>query len=129
MTPAILNYESSCSDVVHEFLTCYFVNVEEGYTLEEIEWYWVADEVGGIIFVDDYFCDMYTILTALRLEVPREIFFAWYDETVEKEKNINLSSYYRMCRTCTHPTKSPAKKDAGEGETNYFICDDCKKPC
>lgn len=34
----------------------------------------------------------------------------------------------RVGTECTHPTKSPAK-DAGEGETNYFICDDCKKPC
>lgn len=30
---------------------------------------------------------------------------------------------------CTHPTKSPAKEDAGEGDTNYFICDDYEEPC
>ena len=39
-----------------------------------------------------------------------------------------MDEFVQSLATCTHPTKSPAK-DAGEGETNYFICDDCKKPC
>ena len=56
---------------------------------------------------------------------------AKHKEFAEQERLLhpNENKRQRVGTECTHPTQSPAKQDIGEGETNYFICDDCKEPC
>jgi len=39
-----------------------------------------------------------------------------------------IDEFVQSLIDCTHPTKSPAK-EAGEGETNFYLCDTCKEPC
>lgn len=96
MKNAVQNYENACEDIVKEFLSIYLVDLEEDYTLEDIDWWWIADGVGEVMYVDDYFFGIHDMVTALRLDIPKEIFFAWYEKSIEEEKSINLSSYYRM---------------------------------
>lgn len=115
-------YEHGCLSVVRSFLERYFD--------EEPEFFWVGDKVGGVLNICDYWLDVENMVDALRLNVPVDTFFAWYDQwtdSTEGQPRYNLEHYTRL-QSCTHPTKSPAK-NAGEGETNYFICDDCKEPC
>lgn len=129
MTPreAVNIYESGCMTVVRKFLEIYFQEEDEDLP----EYFWVGDKIGDVLNIGDYWLDMENIVDALRLRVPVNTFFAWYDQWTnpsEKAPRYNLEHYTRL-QACTHPTKSPAKKDAEEGETNYFICDDCKEPC
>jgi len=39
-----------------------------------------------------------------------------------------IGEFVQSLIDCKHPTKSPAK-DAGLGETNFYLCDTCKEPC
>lgn len=120
-------YEAGCLYVLQCFLDKYFE--EEDEYLQE--YFFVGDKIGDVLNVSDYWLDMENMVDALRLNVPVDTFFAWYEQwinTTEGVSRYNLEHYTRL-QNCTHPRKKPAKLLLGEGETNYFICTTCMKPC
>ena len=58
--------------------------------------YWVADLVGGICcFSNDYFAGFDDIRLDLENEVPKDVFFEWYDLTLDLGlKGKPTISYY-----------------------------------
>lgn len=94
MNKHLLDWHEATQDLVEHFIATYFV--DKDMPREELEVYWVADEIGGVLVIGDYFFDMYTITTAIRVSCPEKNLFEWYDYTIEKENNINLDHYLRM---------------------------------
>jgi hypothetical protein len=150
MTP-LKQYSQGCEAVRESFIEKYFV--EDGINLEDVDYGWVLDEVGDVCMISDFFFSMSTMVIALRMDIPEDVLFAWYDYSLEDDGDINLyhfaklhaplpecvhgkhvSKYIRcnhcmnMSLCCDSPPE-PAKKHCPEGETNYFICTNCKKPC
>ena len=70
-----LGYENACNEYLKAFLK------KHGYGQDYC--YWVADEVGGIAEIGDYFVSMETIITDIDWEVPEEEFLKWYDYCLE----------------------------------------------
>ena len=64
--------------------------------------YWVADKVGEVACFGDYFVNFSDIRLDLEEDVPENIFFEWYDFTMDlglKDKPIiNYSSYLKGAR-------------------------------
>lgn len=94
MNKHLTNWYEATQDLVEGFIATYFV--DENVPREELEVYWVADEIGGVLVIGNYFFDMYTITTAIRVSCPEKKLFEWYDHTIEKENDINLDHYLRM---------------------------------
>lgn len=94
MNKNLANWYEATQDLVEDFIATYFV--DEDTPRGDLEVYWIADEVGGVLVIGDYFFDMYAITTAIRISCPIEKLFEWYDHTVEHENNINLDHYLRM---------------------------------
>jgi hypothetical protein len=44
---------------------------------------WVANRPGEVACVADYFVDMQTIVDDIDLDAPEDVFFEWYDYTLE----------------------------------------------
>lgn len=94
MNKNLTKWHKATQDLVEDFIVTYFV--DEEISREELEVYWVADEIGGVLVVGDYFFDMYAITTAIRVSCPTEKLFEWYNYTIDHENNISLDYYSRM---------------------------------
>lgn len=97
MNKHLANWYEATQDLVEGFIATYFV--DKNIPREELEVYWVADEIGGVLVIGDYFFDMYTITTAIRVNCPMGKLTEWYDYTIRSEKNVNLDHYLRMGTT------------------------------
>lgn len=69
---------------------------------DDADYFWIGDEVGGLVEINDYVISFLDIVRDIDEDVPKEMFFEYYDYSVEvKEylnRNINYSSYIKGLR-------------------------------
>lgn len=80
----------------------------EKYFGQDNESWWIADEIGSVLFVNDYFFNLSDIVDFVRYEYSRKMMFAYYDYRLEfqsdkKYKNddylINIKNYKYVKKT------------------------------
>jgi len=94
MNKNLTKWHKATQDLVEHFIATYFV--DEDIPREDVEAFWVGDEIGGTLCIGDFFFDLRTIVLAIQLDCPMEKLFEWYNYTIENENNINLDHYLRM---------------------------------
>ena len=83
----ITSWEILTNSLVEKFLYDYFDDVNPDY-------WWVANDVGGVLNYGDYFISFDTILTCFKLEITFEQFISWYDFCLDNQSvNISLAKY------------------------------------
>ena len=83
----ITSWEILTNSLVEKFLYDYFDDVNPDY-------WWVANDVGGVLNYGDYFFSFDTILTCYKLEITFEQFISWYDFCIENQSvNISLAKF------------------------------------
>ena len=83
----ILKWEQKTIEITETFLYDYFDDVNPYY-------FWVADEVGGILNYGDYWFNFSDILTCYKLSITEEQLLNWYDFCMENHSvNISLAKY------------------------------------
>lgn len=83
----ILKWEQKTIEITETFLYDYFDDVNPYY-------FWVADEVGGILNYGDYWFNFSDILTCYKLSITEEQLFGWYDFCLSNHSvNISLAKY------------------------------------
>ena len=64
---------------------------------EECEIFWVRDEVGGLLVLNDYFISFLDLKYDIDYDVPKDQFFAWYDYSLRVKEatdtDLNYQSY------------------------------------
>lgn len=76
---------------------------------EELDYYWVAEDVGSILCFADYYINFNDILKCFTLNISREQFFNWYHYCLENQYvNISLSKY--VLPEEKEPLKNKVKK-------------------
>lgn len=86
----IAKWENLTNEITEKWIIDYF-EIEEG---EEIDFDWVADEVGTIFQFADYFFNFNDVLTCYKLGITREQLLSWHDLGIESQKiNISLAKY------------------------------------
>lgn len=95
-TTDIKNWEEMTEYLAQDFMDKYFKN---GSTRDS---WWVCEEVGGVLFVNDYFFDLKFIVECLRKSVPVKKMFAYYDYSTnvdwkgkDTEVKMNLNHWLR----------------------------------
>ena len=67
------------------------------YFGRDAESWWVADGIGGVLFVNDYFFDLNDIVEFLKYGYPAKKMFEYYDYRLKlQEKNkypVNIKNY------------------------------------
>lgn len=98
---ALNSYWIACGRIQEEFIGKYYLDKDTKRS--DIEDYWIADEIGGLIFINDYYHSIDDMVEALRLNCPVDKFFKWYDESmiqVLSPENgrfkYNLRSYLKL---------------------------------
>ena len=83
----ITSWEILTNSLVEKFLYDYFDDVNPDY-------WWVSNDVGGILNYGDYFFSFDTILTCYKLEITFEQFISWYDFCLDNQSvNISLAKF------------------------------------
>ena len=83
----ILEWENLTNKLTSRFLYDYFDDVDPDY-------WWVSNDVGGILNYGDYFFSFDTILTCYKLEITFEQLINWYDFSLSNQSvNISLAKY------------------------------------
>lgn len=83
----IKEWKEFTSQIMEDFLYDYFDDKKPKY-------YWVGDEVGGILNYGDYFFNFSDILMCYKLKITFEQLINWYDFCLENQSiHISLSKY------------------------------------
>ena len=73
--------------IAEQFLYHYFDDLDPYY-------WWVSNDVGGILNYGDYFFSFDTILTCYKLDISFEQLINWYDFSLSNQSvNISLAKY------------------------------------
>jgi len=56
----------------------------EKYFDEDPDFYWVGDQIGGVLFVNDFFFSVENIIVCLKLKIKSEDLFSWYDYIIDQ---------------------------------------------
>ena len=83
----ILEWENLTNKLTSRFLYDYFDDVDPDY-------WWVANDVGGVFNYGDYFFSFDTVLTCYKLDITFEQLINWYDFSLSNQSvNISLAKY------------------------------------
>ena len=87
MKTLILEWENLTNKLTSRFLYDYFDDVDPDY-------WWVSNDVGGVLNYGDYFISFDTILTCYKLDITFEQLINWYDFSLSNQSvNISLAKY------------------------------------
>ena len=83
----IVEWKKLSNKITEQFLYDYFDDLDPDY-------WWVSNDVGGILNYGDYFFSFDTILTCYKLDISFEQFISWYDFCLSNQSvNISLAKY------------------------------------
>ena len=72
---ALKQYEKACDNLAHFFAKKYFGR--------DYDMYWVAENIGDTVFINDYFFDVQDMYTYLKLKATSKQMFGHYDFIIE----------------------------------------------
>ena len=89
-------YEFMCDGISDVFIEKYFGT-------KEVESWWVADEPGGVLFVNNYFFNMSDIVDYLRYDYSTKKMFEYYEYSMDIQSEggvpINIKHYKKLKKT------------------------------
>lgn len=77
-------YENVCVRLAHAFVAQYYCEKDD--FVEDVSMFWVGDEVGSVLVINDDFWNMEDIVQAFRYNPTRDQLFKWHDQWID-EKN------------------------------------------
>lgn len=70
------------------------------YFGRDAESWWVAEEIGGVLFVNDYFFNLHDIVDFIRYRYSNNKMFEYYDYqlkcTEDKKLPVNIKNYRHL---------------------------------
>ena len=97
MNKYLKNYYNSVEELTKHFCKKYFKGVYE-YDVND----WVGCNIGGIIFINDYYFDFKNIVIAIKYKATKKELFGYYDFSYEKhiagENCISFEQYLKYYR-------------------------------
>jgi len=78
-------------------LTDFFINFYFGKTVRT-DWYWVGEETGGCLFINDYFFDLNDIVDFIRYNYSKKDMFAYMKEVEENnfKRKSNIKNWKKL---------------------------------
>lgn len=85
----IAEYENAVNKIADDF-------VEKYYRKYDPDSWWIGNQVGGVLAVNDDFWDFYQILQATKLKPSKRQLFDWYDYVITNESPMNLKPFLAL---------------------------------
>lgn len=90
MTKAVKEWQEATQKLAEAFTQKYFDCFPDCY--------WVANEIGGVYFINDYFFNVEQMRDALLWDVESELLFDWYSDCIEGDCRLNFKYYVKKRR-------------------------------
>lgn len=88
----IEEYKYDCNKIAN-----LFCKKHDFYEIDDKDTYWIADKVGEILAVGDFYFDMKDIITDLNNEYEEDALLQWYDYCLEDKKpKYNYENWYKI---------------------------------
>lgn len=87
-------YYKACNEVADMFAKQYFC--DKGMTFTDLDEWWVAGDIGGVICINDYFWNMEDMVEALKVGVNKKTIFEYYDWMVDDNPLIENKSLHHF---------------------------------
>lgn len=101
-------FEKGCNEYLRLFCE------KHDFDYEDAKDSWVANCVGDITCVGDFFVDMQTIITDIEMDAPEEEFLKWYDyNLVADEFGFTTPNFESWLRGCPRVSEETFKKLQG----------------
>ena len=95
MQQEVNEYETACVRLALKFVEKYYC--DEDLSIDDMEFWWPGDIIGGVLAVNDHFWDMESIVEAIRINAPEEKLFNWYDSMdADGKRDYNMRSFLRL---------------------------------
>lgn len=99
MKTQLQKYEYACNQLATAFLGKYYCDKDT--TLADFDYYWIGDQVAGVLSIGDEFWSMNDIVDAARYKPSREKLFEYYYyrlDLYEKDQHegYNMESYLKL---------------------------------
>lgn len=110
MIKEIIAYEQACNGIAKKFVRKYFDR--------EVDWRWIADDIGGILEVGDYYFNLDRMVTALRYKATQKQLFDYYDMQLEmglNEKAFKKRTLFSFANYLRYPETFVIEFVDGEG--------------
>ena len=130
-TSILINqYEQMVNQIVKQFIIKQYQPEDEEEPEDYFE-FWVNDEIGSTVNIQDYYLNFYDILFDMITQQPRRLIFEWCDFCVENQDKgyINYKSYSMGLREFSNKKirfpkegKFPKKKENYLFEMGEFDC-------
>lgn len=95
---ALKSYQEECQNMADIFVEWYYC--DDDITPADVELFWVADQIGGVLCINDDFWGMNELIDIFNLQPTEEQLFAWKHSDDEAISNgdikINLRSYLML---------------------------------
>lgn len=94
MKETLQNYYNACEQVRVVFEQKYFG------VKEDIESWWVGDDVGGVLYINDHFFNLSTMIDFLRHRYSQKMMFDYYEYALEEQSAkrlpINIKNWRQL---------------------------------
>jgi len=90
MKQILKNWEKATQELTNGFLKQYF---------DEPDWYWIADEIGGTLFVNDWFFNLERIVECARYKPTYKQLIDFYELELDfamKGKPMDINFYHYL---------------------------------
>lgn len=95
---ALKSYQEECQNMADTFIEWYYCDDDIEYG--NIEWFWVADQVGGVLCINDHFWGMDDLLEIFTLRPSVDDLFKWKSQKEEAAFNgktsLGLKSWLKL---------------------------------
>lgn len=104
-------YYDACQDVADIFANQYFT--DKNTSLRDLDYWWVNDDYGSVLCINDYFWNMADMVEALKVGVSKKTLFEYYDWSLDENGVENKSLHYflnlkklKLCKPKTNERKT-----------------------
>ena len=91
-------WEKATEKLLQEFIRVYYL--DEDITMDDIEYWWVAEEIGGVVFINDEHWSLQNITDAFRYNPTREQLWRWHWDSIDaamgKQAFPNLKNWLKL---------------------------------
>ena len=98
LNKALKNYQEECQNMADTFIEWYYC--DDDIKSSDVEWSWVADQVGGVLCVNDHFWSMNDLVEIFSLQPTESQLWDWKSECDEAafrgKTSMNLRSWLKL---------------------------------
>lgn len=93
---SIIKYYDAIEAIKNDFLGMYYGSCKT----EEINHFWIANKIGGLLSVKDECFDLLEMVTALENNIPKDVLMEWHEKSLQEVESggqpIDLLTFYNI---------------------------------